>query len=71
MIPVPDICDTPLEADRAAMPRCAEHRARLVDAALRRRSVPTATVAEPAAARGSLLARAIRSLRRVLRPAHA
>jgi hypothetical protein len=40
MIPVPDICDAALEADRAAMPRCAEHRARLMDAALRRRSAP-------------------------------
>jgi hypothetical protein len=70
MFPVPDICDAPLEADRAAMPRCAEHRARLMDAALRRRSAP-ATVAEPAAARRGRLARAVRSLRRTLRPAHA
>jgi hypothetical protein len=71
MIPVPDLCDTPLEAERAALPRCREHRARLLDAALRRRSPPAATAAQPTAPPRGRLARALRSLRRVLRPMHA
>ena len=71
MFPNPDTCYAVLKSEHAVVLRRAERRALHIEAASRPRSAPVATPAEPASVRRGRLARAIRSLHWVLRPAHA
>jgi hypothetical protein len=58
-----------VEAERRLVLGCVEHRARLGEAAQARKLAPAPTWAEPSLARRVRVARALRSLVRVRRPA--
>ena len=71
MITHPDTCYAIARAKHAELLRDAEHRALLREAARRPRPAPSVARSRAVTFRLDWLARAVRSLRRVPRPAHA
>ena len=66
-----DTCYAALKVERELALRRAAHRAPLLEAAAHSRSAPAGVRVGPALARGGRLVRAVRVVRRVLRPAPA
>ena len=71
MFPNADTYYAALQLERTAMLRRAERRALLAEATRRPRPAPSSARARTTAMRSGRLARAVRFLRWVLRPAHA
>jgi hypothetical protein len=71
MFPNADTYYAALQVERAAMLRHAERRALLAEATSRPRPAPSVACSRAVTFRLDWLARAVRSLRRVPRPAHA